>query len=1005
MAITGPSWSKEALYVDLCLPRQAATEWFRSDLFAEAEPQPEGLWAVLKIEKFPREFVLDSHSQVGDDDLLELGSPAPKAHYILQYRCYDPDVPFSSASACPLVEEKYWREVPIIKPLDGGEDRVFLAAGLDSGALTKTKEHCWAKFRLASRVWSHFSFASLAAPVSPLQPPARPELSVEWVDSPSLDGLRIRVSAPCDMLSQAYQLRFRLSKDSSKSAWQLCDLVPMKLEALGQEGLSVEALAPTDQLHYHSEYHFSIRTCSLFRFSPWSEDSTAFRISLEHEGMCQDECGVEVEIYGQEERHNCRCPVADVSWAPLALPKAVDLTIEYRLRWRRRLPAYNDAVALYAAMDELRSIHDQGDEWQGRREEASGGVRPVRLMVPDPDEQLQDIANRGYLGDCTKRFHGLPEFSPWQLAAVVRAKVGPQSVKRCSYALTFLQSGADYEVQVDWRWQRLGDSFWMPAYPAKRFHMPSAPQQPPLLRPLRILPEVLDGHEQLQSLCNLCQQEGQRLGRGFGLFEWPFEQPPALAQMLALAPTGSQLTEEWRRDPGLYGTFTVQCRRQSWVLCQVALLEISGKAACFVFAPPEQPLEDQRTADATDEPKPTPLPEMPQLEDGDMEFRVLRTNDCEVSEVLTYPALPLEPPVDVQCRLKMTGPQSAFGVAICFRGLPSPGFASAPEEYQIRMQEMQGSEVVKEEVLPPRRLPMNRVAEAFPDALQRPDFLGQARSLECAVRSGGQPERRLEELEFEHFLTDVIYGKTYHIAVRWMSKFKVSPWSAVAKSDVSFPPPTTAEEVLSVKLLPDATMSAELAGKDFSPPALWHRFQLTWQPFMASLWGSRMEYRLERRSLLHDRRTSPEGILPELDSAELETSPWELIGQVMADIDDASGKGTMKGWWLWAVDIWERGVARWSAAGRTTAKWPALCRETRLRPITRCYQLQSRRKGHTKEELLQSFHAKDGRPRDEQLDGLFGRRSLLDAYRTEHTTMLCHVLGFNQFKVGGAAQE
>lgn len=113
----------------------------------------------------------------------------------------------------------------------------------------------------------------------------------------------------------------------------------------------------------------------------------------------------------------------------------------------------------------------------------------------------------------------------------------------------------------------------------------------------------------------------------------------------------------------------------------------------------------------------------------------------------------------------------------------------------------------------------------------------------------------------------------------------------------------------------------------------------------------------------------------------------------------------MKGWWLWAVDIWERGVARWSAAGRTTAKWPALCRETRLRPITRCYQLQSRRKGHTKEELLQSFHAKDGRPRDEQLDGLFGRRSLLDAYRTEHTTMLCHVLGFNQFKVGGAAQE
>ena len=32
---------------------------------------------------------------------------------------------------------------------------------------------------------------------------------------------------------------------------------------------------------------------------------------------------------------------------------------------------------------------------------------------------------------------------------------------RCAYALTFLQPGADYEVAVDWRWRRLGDSFWM----------------------------------------------------------------------------------------------------------------------------------------------------------------------------------------------------------------------------------------------------------------------------------------------------------------------------------------------------------------------------------------------------------------------------------------------------------------------------------------------------------------------------------------------------------------
>ena len=34
-------------------------------------------------------------------------------------------------------------------------------------------------------------------------------------------------------------------------------------------------------------------------------------------------------------------------------------------------------------------------------------------------------------------------------------------VGRCSYSLTFLQPDTDYEIQIDWRWQRLGDVFWM----------------------------------------------------------------------------------------------------------------------------------------------------------------------------------------------------------------------------------------------------------------------------------------------------------------------------------------------------------------------------------------------------------------------------------------------------------------------------------------------------------------------------------------------------------------
>ncbi|CAL1150641.1 unnamed protein product [Cladocopium goreaui] len=327
-------------------------------------------------------------------------------------------------------------------------------------------------------------------------------------------------------------------------------------------------------------------------------------------------------------------------------------------------------------------------------------------------------------------------------------------------------------------------------------------------------------------------------------------------------------------------------------MCQVALLDIAGKPACFAFAPPEKQLEEQIPADATDEPMPSNLPEIPELDDDEMEFRFLRGNDCEVSEVLRYPALPLEPPINVTCRLKMTEPHSTFGVSISFHGVPSLGFHSVPEEYQLMLQEMEGPEVVKEQLLPPQRLPLSRVAEAFPGALQRPDFLCAAgRAKAPAARGGGQHPRRLGELEFEDFVTEVTYGKSYRLAVRWISKFKVSPWSATADIDVTFPPPSTTQEALLVGLLPDATMSTELAGEDFVAPSLWHRFELTWQPFIASLWGSRMEYRLERRSLLHDRRRAPPGILPDADSLELETSPWELVGQVMAGIEDATGKG------------------------------------------------------------------------------------------------------------------
>ena len=67
------------------------------------------------------------------------------------------------------------------------------------------------------------------------------------MDSPSLDGLRIRVLSACDPLTQGYQLRFRLSHRPWRSG-ELCHVVPLRLEELGEGGaLHVEALAPTQR--------------------------------------------------------------------------------------------------------------------------------------------------------------------------------------------------------------------------------------------------------------------------------------------------------------------------------------------------------------------------------------------------------------------------------------------------------------------------------------------------------------------------------------------------------------------------------------------------------------------------------------------------------------------------------------------------------------------------------------------------------------------------------------
>lgn len=929
MAITGPQWSRQALCVDLSLPRQVQLPlpvpqhlscWdlrrrgLQMDLRNDKDAALDTCWAAVCLPKFARDLALAEGVEAEDaEDLLNL-TPAtgPASHYVLQYRSFDPDAPCSSSSARPLEEECDWREVPAIRRLDmaadveDGAERIFLAAGLDPQVVRRGAEaaqgHAWAKFRLASRRMSHFSYASIAAPVSPLTAPAKPGLAVRWVDSPSLDGLQIQVSADCDGLSQGFQLRFRLSdtKPEEESSWTEGPLVPLETS----EGAVIHALAPTHQLSYHSEYCFSLRSCSVSRFSPWSEESDPFRVSLEQFGMCQDD-GLQISFLGQGERHNCRCSVADVSWAPLAFPAfawsadsvspSPPMTIEYRLRWRRRLDAYNDAAAMFASMNELRDVYSAQDDWKGARKESDEearlvGINPVRLMMPDPDQGLQDVALRGYHGDYTKRLFGRPEHTPWQTAAIVSAKVaGPMAVSRCAYALTFLEPDADYEVAVDWRWRRFGDSFWMPAL-EKKFKAPPRPASPDRPEPLRILPEVMDAHDGLQALI-------ARGARGYGLFRWPFANPPCSEQS-KLPPPDAQLTPELRADPGHHSSFAVQCRARpsgGWKTCQVHFLEIAGKPTCFVETA-EAIAEDQHVGDAADEPKPTTLPQIPSLEDDEVEFRILRLGDCQVSEAVFYPAPLIEAPTAVKSRLKMLGPHSELALSISFRGLPTLGVASAPQEYQVLIQEMQGQRIVKDRILPPSRLPLQRIAEAFGGARQRPDFLGARAQALQAERSGGEAVETLEPLEFEHLLTlrDLIYGKNYRVAIRWLSQWKVSAWSEATDATILFPAPTYDEEAeLALQSLESFDLMPLLAGEEFQAPALWHRVELAWDPFQASLWGGgQLEYRLERRSLLHDRRRDTGGeILPPRDEEDLEVSKWELLGTVVAAIEDGSGKG------------------------------------------------------------------------------------------------------------------
>lgn len=943
--VTGPQWSKRALFVDIALPRHAPLPLpvprqlsclelqARGVLPDYGAPSAEGaipehvpnngLWAMLAIPAFHTEFVLagtelEDNQEEGADrgttlqDLLALDvqdmsarSEIGRAHYVLQFCRQDAEVtgPLCTG-ARPLNEESEWRTVRSVNRIaDAGTEYIYLASGFDGVDNSILGEVHFVKFRLASRLHSHFSYCSPLACISVLPAPSKPAPLVEWSDSPSLHGAKLRLSAFACPLCETYQLRFRLASSDPGlvASWTECEVQEMQrlvATAPSQEQVFFEALAPMERLCYHSEYQFSLRIASPARFSEWSEDSEPVRLSLEHHGMIpnvagsgEEAAGIEVRLLGLEGRHNYRCPAVEVSWPPLTFPDGVwgpesyspspELTIEYRVRWRRHIRAHNDRVALGAVVEELG--------------EASGSS----ILQPDPDAGVVDAAQRGYLNDCTKYPCPDHEVSPWQTVAVMPAKaVGSTAVSKCCCALVCLQEGCDYDVAVDWRWRRLGDYFWMSAYEPCRFTTRLPTPSPPQPLQLQLPPEAWDASKELREFLGV----GRRL-----MLAWPFAKPPS--SQILVSPLGEHLSLEALEAPLALGAFAVQCRqgdKAAWFTCQSQFMVWHGKPLCLVACDAASFASQAGAARLA--PQPPPTEEVaPGIVGGDeLEFRIIRVGDCEVSPAAVCSVEQLLPPVEVRCGLKMLPPHSTLVACLRFQASVAMGNSSIPHAYQLRVDEEKGVS----HLLLPVQLPLERRPEAFGKLRAHHGFLGEVDEpadqdalgeLVVAARGGGEPSRTLlSPLEFEHLLSfkELSFGQHYQVYVRWLSPWRVSGWASPVKVavELSAPEPSdhTAVRVtpLAPTLLPRAACATDVefyAEQDAFPlPVVADVFELAWAPFHVNLWGGgRMEYEIQKQCMLWDRGATRGACLEE----DVDSTPWENIGVVLTKIEDATGLG------------------------------------------------------------------------------------------------------------------
>jgi hypothetical protein len=943
--LSGPHWSKDAISVDVVLPRQAELPlpmprqlaWVElqeaglpmdlddkipgtttGETLHESHFSPGGTWAVIRIPHCPTEFSIAGETGVAADRNLFMFNRHAKGgsgHYVLQYRSHT--MGDSHPGAGQHLEDHVWKTVETIKRLrDDGEESLYLVSGFEEAEKRAAEGNVeWAVFRLASFQQSHYSYTSPPMCISTLPAPSLPRTTVQWHDCPSLDGCRVSIRSSCSGLAQSYQLRFRLSSadPASKESWKICEVQHLQPGSLGKgKEFEVEAVVPIELLDYHQEYCYAIRCASPLRWSHWSQDSSPVRLSLEHHGMMpmskveQEEKapvqgfkGLGVTLLGCEERHNYRCPAVDITWPQLTFPEGVwdkespspspELTIEYRVRMRQCVTKHNERVALRQVLCEL------GVDRRG----STAPAEQVPVISPDPDVSVKDIALRGYQGDCTKfPSDSKLDFSPWQTLTVIPALApGRDGEAECSYALTFLEKDTTYEVAVDWRWRRLGDAFWMPAYSAIRFDTLPPMPAPPCLRPLSIPVEAWDISTQLSSLCK----------ESFAVFSWPFARPPA-GFVSPPSPLGKQLASALETDVLSYGDYGIQCRQNPakvndavWTNCESNFFLLHGKPLCVVKGPWSSTTAAGRISPSEEwVPKPvdTPLPEQFEIRLDELEFRVVRTGDCEVSLASICAVEPVLPPQNMRCMLKLMAPHSTLNLCVRFCGTPAIGVQTAPRAYQIRLTEVGGDEV-GDEVGGETRLervvdiPLERRPEFFVGLRKDVSFLGEKEDPEdrdllgpefLGVQGGGEGPQQLPPLEFEHVLSfkELRYGAQYQISVRWISPWRATDWAEPVNVQVSFPRPEASipKAVLELEEMEPLQLPADLAGDDFLRPMVSDCVQLSWAPFKVPLWGGgQIEYKIEQRSQLRD------------DAHQSDKVAWQVAGFVLTPIDDSNGCG------------------------------------------------------------------------------------------------------------------